>query len=95
MFAMVGCSSFSLHAKTDFNVVGREMAGMLQNSHYARIPFDEKFSERILNDYLNDLDPAHLYFTEADIELLAAFLLQLNEVGRDNFRQYLIELADD
>jgi carboxyl-terminal processing protease len=41
---------------------------MLQNSHYARIPFDEKLSERILDDYLNDLDPAHLYFTQADID---------------------------
>ena len=41
---------------------------MLQNSHYARIPFDEKLSERILDDYLNDLDPVHLYFTQADID---------------------------
>jgi len=49
-------------------VVGREMAGMLQNSHYARIPFDEKLSELILTDYLNDLDPAHLYFLKSDIE---------------------------
>jgi carboxyl-terminal processing protease len=66
--AMVSCTSLSLQAKTDFNVVGREMAGMLQNSHYARIPFDEKLSERILTDYLNDLDPAHMYFTKADTE---------------------------
>lgn len=64
---VVSCSSLSLFAKTDFNVVGREMAGMLQNSHYARIPFDEKLSERIMKDYLNDLDPAHLYFTQKDI----------------------------
>ena len=65
---LVSCSPAGLHAKTDFNVVGREMAGMLQNSHYARIPFDEKLSERIMQDYLNDLDPAHVYFTREDID---------------------------
>ena len=61
-------STLTLQGETDFNVVGREMAGMLQNSHYARIPFDEKLSERILTDYLNDLDPTHMYFTKADAE---------------------------
>lgn len=65
---LVSCSSVTLQAKTDFNVVGREMAGMLQNSHYARISFDEKLSELILSDYLNDLDPAHLYFTKGDVD---------------------------
>ena len=66
--ALVGCSSFTLQAKTDFNVVGREMAGMLQNSHYARIQFNAELSEKILADYLSDLDPARLYFTQQDIE---------------------------
>lgn len=66
--ALVGCSSFSLQAKTDFNVVGREMAGMLQNSHYARIQFNAELSERILRDYLTDLDPARLYFTRQDVD---------------------------
>lgn len=64
---LVNCSPVTLQAKTDFNVVGREMAGMLQNSHYARIPFDENLSERILLDYLNDLDPAHVYFIKSDV----------------------------
>ena len=48
--ASVSCSSFTLQAKTDFNVVGREMAGMLQNSHYARIQFNAELSEKILED---------------------------------------------
>lgn len=65
--ALVSCSSFSL-AKTDFNVVGREMAGMLQNSHYARIQFNADLSEKILADYLSDLDPARLYFTQQDVD---------------------------
>ena len=65
---LVTCSSLPLLAKTDFNVVGREMAGMLQNSHYARIQFNADLSAKILNDYLSDLDPARLYFTQQDIE---------------------------
>ena len=65
---LVSCSPPGVQAKTDFNVVGREMAGMLQNSHYARIPFDEKLSARIMQDYLNDLDPAHVYFSRKDID---------------------------
>jgi len=64
---LAGCSVIPLEAKTDFNVVGREMAGMLQNSHYARIPFNAKLSETILADYLASLDPARLYFTQEEV----------------------------
>ena len=65
---VMGCACLPLHAKTDFNVVGREMAGMLQNSHYARIQFNADLSAKILSDYLTDLDPARLYFTQQDID---------------------------
>lgn len=43
------------------------------------------------------VDPAYrgMVLTDSDIESLVAFLQQLGEVGRENFRQYLIELADD
>lgn len=66
--ALVSCSSVPLQAKTDFNVVGREMAGMLQNSHYARIQFNADLSAIIFRDYLSDLDPARLYFTQQDVD---------------------------
>ena len=49
---LIGTVSLPVHAKTDFNVVGREMAGMLQNSHYARIQFNADLSAKILTDYL-------------------------------------------
>ena len=65
---VMGCACLPLHAKTNFNVVGREMAGMLQNSHYARIQFNADLSAKILSDYLTDLDPARLYFTQQDID---------------------------
>ena len=47
---LVTCSSLPLLAKTDFNVVGREMAGMLQNSHYARIQFNADLSAKLIRE---------------------------------------------
>lgn len=54
--------------KTDFNEVGRQMAVMLQNSHFARPEFNEELSRRFLEDYLEDLDFQRLYFTREDVE---------------------------
>jgi len=52
----------------DFNEVGRQMAIMLQNSHFARLPFNEELSHRFLDDYLKDLDFQRLYFTQQDVD---------------------------
>jgi carboxyl-terminal processing protease len=53
--------------RADFNQVGRQMAIMLQNSHYAQLPFDEALGRRFLDDYLEDLDSQKSYFTREDI----------------------------
>jgi len=58
--------------QADFNEVGRQMAIMLQNSHFARIPFNEDLSKRFLNDYLKDLDFQRLYFTQQDVDKFSA-----------------------
>lgn len=52
----------------DFNLVGSELARILQNGHYARLEFDDKLSARILEDYIEDLDPNRLYFYQGDID---------------------------
>ena len=57
-------SSSACAQKADFNEVGRQMAIMLQNSHFARLPFNSKLSEQFLNDYLGDLDYNRVYFTQ-------------------------------
>jgi len=54
-------------AETDFNVVAREMTGLLQNRHYARPKFDAELSRKMLDQYLDDLDPRHLLFTAGDV----------------------------
>jgi len=55
----------------DFNLVGREMSEMLIRSHYARLPFSKDLSARIFDDFLQDLDPDHLYFTKKDVSTLS------------------------
>ncbi len=52
----------------NFNVVGREMARMLENAHYARLPYDEKLSARFFDEYIESLDPTRLYFLKSDID---------------------------
>jgi len=54
--------------QADFNEVGRNMAIMLQNSHFARLPFNEALSQRFLHDYLDDLDGGRMYFTQEDVD---------------------------
>jgi len=51
----------------DFELVGLEMTRLLQNGHYARLPFDEKMSERFLTLYLDTIDSERCYFLEAEI----------------------------
>lgn len=63
--------SFSVSAcaqQADFNEVGRQMAIMLQNSHFARLDFNAELSKRFLEDYLKDLDFQKLYFTQEDVD---------------------------
>jgi carboxyl-terminal processing protease len=60
------CSAQAQQA--DFNDVGRQMAIMLQNSHFAKLPFNEELSRRFLDDYLKDLDFQRLYFTQQDVD---------------------------
>jgi len=58
--------------QADFNEVGKQMAIMLQNSHFARLPFDDALGRRFLEDYLSDLDFQRLYFTQKDVDRFSA-----------------------
>jgi len=64
--ATISCSAMAQQA--DFNEVGRQMAIMLQNTHFARLPFNEELSRIFLDDYLKDLDFQRLYFTQQDVD---------------------------
>lgn len=66
--ALVAVSCSACAQQADFNEVGRQMAIMLQNSHFAKLPFNEELSQRFLDDYLKDLDFQRLYFTQQDVD---------------------------
>ncbi|MBK1834700.1 carboxy terminal-processing peptidase [Roseibacillus ishigakijimensis] len=68
LVAFASCSLGKVSGETDFNDVGKVMVGMLENKHFAEIKFDEEMSDRILSDFLKDLDPARLYFTQDDVD---------------------------
>lgn len=62
--------SFLVPAKApaaDFELVGLEMTRLLQNGHYARLPFNEEMSARFLSLYLDTIDREHCYFLAAEI----------------------------
>jgi carboxyl-terminal processing protease len=77
-------SSSCIAQQADFNEVGRQMAIMLQNSHFARLPFNEELSKRFLDDYLKDLDFQRLYFTQQDVD-------QFTESYGDNLHNLLLQ----
>lgn len=70
--ALMGCAMLSMQGsraeQADFNEVGKQMVIMLQNSHFARLPFNEALSQRFLENYLSDLDSQRLYFTQQDVD---------------------------
>ena len=89
MAAIVTASTLTACAQqADFDEVGRQMAIMLQNSHFARLPFND-LSQRFLDDFLRDLDSGKVYFVQEDIDRfnrqygdnLSAMLLQENSMG--------------
>lgn len=77
----VSCASWRAEGETDFNDVGKVMTGMLKNKHFASVKFDAAMGDRILEDYFRDLDPARLYFTQADIN---GFRKKFGAVGGDS-----------
>ena len=68
MVVFASCSQGVVSGKTDFNDVGKVMAGMLKNKHFAGLEFNAELTDRILSDYLKDLDPAKNYFTKEDVD---------------------------
>src|SRR5580693_227364 len=47
-------------------------ADLLTRYHYKAVPLDAAMSEKIFDHYLKFLDPQKLYFTQADIDRMAA-----------------------
>ena len=55
-------------ADTDFGQVAIYVARMLENTHYSHKDFDNEMSSKLLDNYLDFLDPRHNLFTQEDVD---------------------------
>lgn len=61
-----------VRAETNFGQVAMHVAYMLQNHHYSHKDFDNDVSAKLLSNYLDLLDPNHLFFTQQDVDKFTA-----------------------
>jgi len=55
-------------AETQYGELALRVTGMLEEEHFLREPFNDKMSKRVLDTYLDMLDPSRIYFTAEDVE---------------------------
>ncbi len=71
--AVVGLSLVgSALAETDLDKVAVSVARLLEQAHYSRQKLDDAVSQRVFDQYLKDLDPNRLFFTQGDVDQLRA-----------------------
>ena len=58
----------SAPAQVDYGQVGSQVANMLNEEHYLKVPFDDEISKKILDNYLEYLDYSRVYFTQEDVD---------------------------
>ena len=56
----------------DLDKIAVSVASLLQQGHYSRHKLDDEMSKKVLDQYLQDLDPNKLFFTQADVDKLRA-----------------------
>ncbi len=80
--AFASCSSVG-NAAPDYDQIGKQFSLVLQNMHFSHERFTFEMSRKFLENYLQSLDPQHLYFTQKDADTLIA------KYGR-SFGDYLL-----
>lgn len=66
--AIAAPSATALTPIREQGVVTRQLATLMDRQHYLNMPLDEKVSARVLEMYLDNLDPEHSLFLQADID---------------------------
>lgn len=56
----------------DLDKVAVSVARLLEMQHYSRQKLDDDVSKKVFDQYLEDLDPNKLFFTQADVDSLRA-----------------------
>lgn len=87
----------------DMDKVAISVAQLLERAHYSRQALDDEMSKKLLDQYLQDLDPNKLFFTQADVdELKAKYATTLDDAvlsgnldpARDIFALYKVRVTD-
>ncbi len=73
----------TLHAEPDYNLIGKNVAMVLQNGHFSRTKFSSELYQKFLDQYLKTLDPTKIYFSQKDVDAL-------NKKYGDTFGDYLL-----
>ena len=55
-----------------FGIISRIIVSVLGNEHYINKTDDTEISEQLFEEYINVLDPNHIYFTQVDIDSFKA-----------------------
>ncbi|MGB3799946.1 MAG: carboxy terminal-processing peptidase [Lewinella sp.] len=61
------------------SVIMRTMLANLENYHYQPVEIDDEFSERVYNQYLNDVDGARLFFTQEDLDAFSQYRTEIDD----------------
>ena len=62
------CVRAELQPENNFNIISRIIAAVLTSEHYHNKTDEDIISQQLFNEYLETLDPNHLYFTQKDID---------------------------
>src|SRR5258708_2760872 len=55
-------------------------AKLLESRHYSHLPFDESMSSKLLDHYLEALDPQHIHFLQSDLSDFASYRTNLSHL---------------
>ncbi len=64
------------------SVILKTMLANLQNYHYQPTDIDDDFSERVYEQYLNDMDGGRLFFTQEDIAAFAPYRDKIDDESK-------------
>src|ERR1041385_1760913 len=62
-------------------------AGLLEQIHYSKQPFDRSVSSKFLDRYLEALDPQHLHFIQSDIAQFEKYRTHLGDMTTTRQRE--------
>jgi carboxyl-terminal processing protease len=67
---LAAVAPLSVQAKSDAEQICVSVGRLLEEGHYTRQPLNDEMSRKFLLNYLELLDPSHLFFTQRDVDAL-------------------------